>query len=292
MKKSFGEKVFYTVNEIFLIIVATICLIPLVHIFAISFSSNDAVTTGKVLFVPKDFNIAAYEYIMANAMFWRAMGVSVVRVILGVGVNLLFTILCAYPLSKKNTQFHGRTFYAWFFFIPMVLNGGLIPTYFLVKELHLTDSIFALILPAAVPVFYVLILLNFYRTLPAELEEAAIVDGAGQWTILIKVIVPLSLPSLATISVYAILGHWNSWFDGMIYMNSPLGYPLMTFLQTSVLQIDPSRLTAEEAQSLAELGSRSFKCAQIFVACIPVLFTYPFFQKYFVKGMVLGSVKG
>lgn len=292
MKATKGEKVFYVVNTVFLIVVALLCVLPLVHIFAVSLSSSTAVTMGRVTFWPVDFNTTAYTYILENSMFWRSMGTSVVRVLLGVAVNLLFTVISAYPLSKSNQKFTGRTFYAWLFFIPMVLNGGLMPTFFLIKELKLLNSIWALILPGAVPVFYVLILLNFYRTLPEELEEAAIVDGAGQWRILFQIILPLSLPSLATISVYSILAHWNSWFDGMIYMNTPIKYPLMTYLQTTVLQIDLSKLTPEEAKRMATLGSRSFKSAQIFLACVPVLFTYPFFQKYFVKGMVVGSVKG
>jgi len=292
MKATRGEKIFYAVNSVFLVLVAFLCLMPLVHIFAISLSSNTAVTTGRVTFWPVDFSATAYTYILENSMFWTSMGTSVVRVVLGLAVNLLLTVTCAYPLSKSNQRFRARTVYAWFFFIPMILNGGLVPTFFLVKEMKLLNSIWALILPSAVPVFYILIMLNFYRTLPEELEEAAIVDGAGQWKILTKIILPLSLPSLATISVYSILAHWNSWFDGMIYMNTPLKYPLMTYLQTTVLQIDLSKLTPEEAQRMATLGSRSFKSAQIFLACVPVLFTYPFFQKYFVKGMVLGSVKG
>ena len=292
MKSSRGEKLFYAINEMFLVVIGLICLAPLIHVMAVSFSSSNAVAAGQVYFWPKQFTTFTYQYILENHKFWTGLYTSALRTVIGTTFNLLLTALIAYPLSKDVSRFRYRTFFSWFVFVPMILNGGLIPTYMLVKEVGLIDSIWALILPMAVPVFYVLVMLNFFRGLPIELEEAAIVDGAGHWRILFTIFVPLSLPAFATIAVYAILQHWNSWFDGLIYMNDPKNYPLMTYLQTAVLRIDWESLTADEAARLAKLGDRAYRSAQMFLGCLPVLMIYPFFQKYFVKGLVLGSVKG
>ena len=292
MKYTRGEKIFYHFNTLFLVMLAIFCLAPLVHVMAISFSANEMVVTGHVLFWPLKFTAGAYEYLLNNSLFWKGLTNSIVRVVLGIAMNLFLTLLAAYPLSKETSRFRQRTVYAWYFFIPMILSGGLIPTFILVNEVHLIDSIWALILPGAVPIFYVLLLLNFFRGLPAEIEEAALIDGANQWTILFGIMVPLSLPALATITVYAILGHWNSWFDGLIYMSDPNHYPLMTYLQTAVLQKDMTNMTQEEIEKLTILGDRTYKAAQIFLGSLPVIITYPFFQKYFTKGLVLGSVKG
>ena len=292
MKTTRGERIFYRVNEIFLVLVGLICLAPMVHTFAISFSANEMVVSGQVAFWPKKFTLIGYEYLIQNVLFWKGMFNSIFRVLLGVCINIFFTVLAAYPLSKETTRFKHRTFYAWFFFIPMIFGGGLIPTFILVKDLKLMNSILALVLPGAVPIFYVLVMLNFFRGLPVELEEAALIDGASQWKILFRIYVPLSLPAMATISVYAVVGHWNSWFDGLIYMNDPNKYPLMTYLQTAVISIDYDNLTAEEIEKLSLLGDRTYKAAQLFLGALPVLIAYPFFQKYFTKGLVLGSVKG
>lgn len=250
------------------------------------------VIKGQVTFWPRDFTTIGYEFLMQNKLFWKGMYNSIIRVVLGVSINLFLTLLAAYPLSKETSRFRQRTFYVWILFITMIFSGGLIPNFILINDLKLINNILALLLPGAVPIFYILLLLNFFRGLPAELEEAAIIDGASQWRILFKIYVPLSLPALATISVYAILGHWNSWFDGLIYMNDPNKYPLMTYLQTAVISIDYDKMTAEEIAKLSVLGDRTYKAAQIFLGSLPVLLSYPFLQKYFIKGLVIGSVKG
>lgn len=292
MRYSAGEKVYYALNSIFMSVVALLCVLPMIHILAISFSTNQMVVSGKVTFWPQMPTLEAYRYLLENKLFQEGMLNSFLRVILGVSINLILTILSAYPLSKEPRRFKMRSVYAWYFFIPMIFGGGLIPSFILVNELKLIDSIWALVLPGAVPTFFVLLLLNFYRGLPGEIEEAALIDGASQWTILFKLIVPTSLPALATIAVYSILGHWNSWFDGYIYMSDPNHYPLMTYMQVAVLQIDLSKLTPEEIEKLSVLGNRTYKASQIFLGSMPMFIAYPFFQKYFTKGLVLGSVKG
>lgn len=292
MKATHGERVFYSLNHIFLCITSFICLAPMLNILAISFSASDAVNAGLVTFFPVEPTLTGYEYLLNNQMFWRSMGNSVLRALLGLGTNLLFTCLAAFPLAHSSRSFPMRTVYAWLFFIPMIIGGGLIPTYLIVRETGLLNTIWALILPGAVPVFFILVMLNFFRNIPFELEEAALIDGAGHWRILSSIFIPLSKPALATISVYALLNHWNSWFDGAIYLDSIDKFPLLTYLQTVAINYDPNKLSPSELEKLSQLGNRTLKAAQIFVAALPIIATYPFFQRYFTKGLVLGSVKG
>lgn len=292
MKVSKGERIFYGINTIFLILVALICLAPMVYILAVSLSSSSAVTAGKVVFWPVDFTLSGYEYLLQNQMFWRSMLNSVLRVFLGTAVNLTCACLVAYPLSKPNERFKLRTIYAWIFFIPMIINGGLIPTYMVVKDTGLIDSIWSLILPGAVPVFFIMVLLNFFRDIPSELEDAARIDGAGQIRVLVQIFLPLSKPALATLCVYAMLNHWNAWFDGTIYLNTLSKFPLLTYLQTVVVNYNPDLLSPAELEQMSKLSSRNLEAAQIFASSLPIVLTYPFFQKYFTKGLVLGGVKG
>ena len=221
--------------------------------------------------------------------------VSLKRVALGIGVNMLLTILAAYPLSKTRRELWGRNLYAWFFFFTMIFNGGLIPWYMVIKQVGLIDNILALILPNAVQVFFVLVLMNFFRQLPKEISESALIDGAGHWSIMWKIHVPLSLPSIATLVLFSFVFHWNSWFDGLILMTSPTRYPLQTYMQAILEVVDPLRLkgmTAEQIAELMKVSNRTLKSSQIFIAAAPVLAVYPFLQKYFMKGLLLGSVKG
>jgi putative aldouronate transport system permease protein len=292
MKVSPGEKIFYILNTIFLLITAFLCLAPMLHILAISLSHSAAVTAGRVSFWPVEFTFTSYEYIIKNQIFWRSMLNSVLRVIFGVSVNLICSCLVAFPLSREASAFKFRTIYAWFFFTPMILNGGLIPTYMVIMQTKLLGTFWSLIIPGAVPVFYILVLLNFFRGIPKELEDATLMDGGNHWHMLVMVFLPLSTPALATIAVFAILGHWNSWFDGLIYLNKVNQFPLLSYLQSAVISYDPNKLSDSELIKLAQLGNRSFKAAQIFVAALPVILCYPFLQKYFTKGLIIGSVKG
>jgi len=174
----------------------------------------------------------------------------------------------------------------------MLFSGGLIPTYLLINNLKLMDTIWSLVLPGGLPIFNMILMLNFFRQIPEEIEDAAYIDGAGHWRILWLIFVPVSTPAIATITLLCLVNHWNSWFDGLIYMNKIENYPLQSYLQTIIMRFDFSKLTPTELKSLAKLNQRSIKAAQIWIACIPILMVYPFLQKYFVKGIVLGSVKG
>ena len=290
--QSTGARLFSAFNAVFLIALSLLCIAPLVHIAAVSLSSSSAVTAGWVKFWPVDFTLDSYRFVMTRGEIWSSMWVTLQRVALGGGLNLLMTILIAYPLSKESAVFRPRTAYAWFFFFTMLFSGGLIPWYMVIRQLELLDSIWALVLPAGVPVFNVVLMLNFFRQLPKELEEAAFMDGAGHWTTLWKIYLPAALPALATVSLFAVVWHWNSWFDGLILMNRPEHYPLQSYLQTVIMQRDMTFIQHLSRAELAVVSDRTIKSAQILIATLPIVFVYPFIQRFFVKGIVLGSVKG
>lgn len=277
---------------IVLIASALMCFLPLMNVFALSLSSNTAALAGEVMFWPVDFTFDSYEYVADRAAFWQSMLVSIKRLALGVPINILLTILSAYPLSKENNRFRGRTIYAWFFFITMLINGGLIPRYMVIKETGLLGSIWALILPGAVGVFNIVLMMNFFRQIPQEMEEAALVDGAGQWRILFQIYLPAATASLATITLFITVGHWNEWFDGIILMKKTTQYPLQSYLHTVVVEKDLSLSATADWQMLASVSEETVKAAQIFLAALPIMLVYPFLQKYFAKGLTVGSVKG
>ncbi|AEI42875.1 carbohydrate ABC transporter permease [Paenibacillus mucilaginosus] len=283
---------FPIVNTTFLILVALLCILPLIHIIAVSFSSSAAASAGYVKLWPVDFTLASYEYAASRSEFWQSMVVSLKRIAIGTPLNLLLTIMVAYPLSKESDALRFRLVYAWTFFLTMLFNGGLIPWYITVKELGLLDTIWALVLPTAVPVFSVVLLLNFFREVPKELEEAALIDGASHWTTLWRIYVPISKPALATLALFSMVEHWNSWFDGLLMMGNPANYPLQSYIQTIVIQQNLSNMSRDDMLNLALISDRTLKASQIFLGSLPIILAYPFLQKYFVKGIVLGSVKG
>ena len=295
-KRSAGATAFAVFNYAIMIGASLFCLLPFVNLIAISFSDSVKVAAGEVMFWPIGFNLSSYRFIMMSEKFVRSFGISVVRVILGVSINLVVIVLTAYPLSKSSRNFKSRTAYAWFFIVTMLFSPSLIPSYMVINSLGLMNTIWALVLPGALPIFNMVVMLNFFRNLPPELEEAARVDGAGHIRILAQIYIPLSKPSLATIMLFCIVSHWNSWFDGIIYMNSPMNYPLQSYLQTIVVNPEVlmrvTRPSEELAKLLMSVNDKTSKAAQLFIAMIPILIIYPLLQKYFTTGLVVGSVKG
>lgn len=280
---------------LFMLGAAVLCLLPILNVLALSFSSSTAAASGKVKLWPVDFSLYSYEYALTKPQFLHSFWISVKRVALGLIINMLCTILAAYPLSKTKYELTGRNVYAWFFFFTMIFGGGLIPWYTVVKQTGLMDTLWGVIIPGAVPVYNVIILLNFFRQLPKELSEAAYVDGAGEMYILVKLYLPLSIPSLATLALFVAVGHWNSWFDGLILMKSQENYPLQTYLRNLIVVKNMTTMahaTQSELQELSKISDRTLRAAQIFIAALPILAVYPFVQKYFMKGLVMGSVKG
>ncbi|MCR1842129.1 carbohydrate ABC transporter permease [Murimonas intestini] len=293
MKKRKHISLFDAVVWLILIISAASCLFPILNTVAISFSDKTSALTGKVGLIPKNFTLAAYEALVQETQFFRSFLNSVVRVILGTAINMFLSVMMAYPLSKDKTAFPSRNIYMWIVVFTMLFSGGLIPTFLLINQLKLMDTIWALVLPGAVPVFSVIILMNFFKGIPKGLEEAAAMDGASPWYIMWRIFVPLAKPAIATIALFAIVNHWNAFFDGKIYINSPEKLPLQTYIQS--LTADTSRryanMTYDQILRQQQLSTLTFNSAKIVVSMIPILAIYPFLQKYFVSGIVMGAVK-
>lgn len=287
--------IFQIFNYVFITILTLVCILPIVHVLASSFSSAAFVDAHMVNLLPKGFTLAAYRFVMKNQQFWASFGTTALRLAVGVPVNLILTILAAYPLSKEDFVFRQRKYYMWMYMFAMIFNAGLVPTYLTVKNLGLIDSIWALVIPCGVNVFNVVLMMNFFRGIPREIEESALVDGAMQHTILFKLFLPLAKPSIATITLFSFMGHWNSWMDGRIYMNDIQKYPLQTYLQMMMESSDTTMLNAINLDVLADkmaISGQNIRAAQLFISIIPVLILYPFLQKYFTAGLVMGSVKG
>ena len=294
MQKKYNQSragvIFDVFNYIFLILLAVVCVLPMVHLFAISLSSKTAITAGAVGIFTVDASLEAYANLLKESEFFRAGLISVERTVLGVAINMLLTILAAYPLSKSTATFRARQKYVWFFLISMLFTGGMIPTYLIVRYTGLIDTIWSLILPTAVPVFSVILLQNYFKGLPGELSESAQIDGASHWRILFQLYLPLSKPVLAVLVLFSAFNHWNSWVDGMLYINDTTKYPLQTYLQTIVVDVDPTRINS--LRDIGELCQENSNAAQVFLSIIPILLIYPFLQKHFANGIVLGAVKG
>lgn len=292
MGNSPSRKVFVVINYIICTLLTITSMFPVIHILAMALSSSKAVEAGMVRVWPVEFTLYNFNYILENSKFYTSFMVSVLRVVIAVPISLLCSVLVAFPLSKEVSAFKYRNIYAWFFIITMVFNAGMIPTYMIVRNTGIYNTIWALILPGAVSIFNTLILMNFFRGLPKELEESAYIDGAGSLTILFKIYMPLSKAALATITLFIFVNNWNSWFDGLIYISKAKLYPLQTYLQTILTIPELNKMTMEEIMRMGMISRRAINAAQIVVATIPILIVYPFLQKYYAKGLVIGSVKG
>ena len=289
-----GRKVFLAVDVIVILLLCLICMVPLLNLLAYSFSASQPIIENKVFLWPKEFTLKAYQYVLESKEFWSSVSVSAKRVLLGVPLNTLLTILVAYPLSKDERQFKARKYYVAYMLTVMLFNGGLMPTYYIVSKTKLIDTVWALIIPGAVPIFNCIVLMNFFRGIPSELEESAKLDGASQWQILWRIFIPISKPSLATIILFSLINHWNSWFDGLIYSNHTTNYPLQSYLQTLVTSTTEilAQGDVKAIARLVDINDTNMKAAQIFISVIPLMLIYPFLQKYFTTGLTMGSVKG
>lgn len=288
--KTIKSYTFMIINGIFLGLLAGVCLFPVIHIAAVSFSDQAAASANKVGIIPIGFNFASYYMVAKRTAFWAAFGVSIRRVILGVLINTILTVLTAYPLSKSVKEFPARRFYVWIFIFAMIFDGGLVPNYILVKNLGLFDTIWALVLPTAVPIYNIILTMNFMKQLPGTIEEAAVVDGATHMQRFTRIILPLSKPVIATVTLFSFLSHWNSWFDGKIYNNQTTNYPLQTYLQNLISSVDMTN--ASEAIENALTNVKTLQAAQLVLTLLPILIIYLLLQKYFIKGITIGAVKG
>lgn len=291
--KNFSDVFITVIAYIIVIFMALLCLIPIINTVAVSLSGKIAATSGLVSFWPVDFTLVSYQEIMKDEQFFRSFFNSIARVLLGGVINLFMIITMAYPLSKNSKQFPQKNIFMWFIIFTMLFSGGLIPSYILVSKLNLLDTIWALVLPGAVPVFNVILLMNYFKGIPDELDEAARIDGASQFTVFLKIYLPLSVPCIATVALFTLVGHWNSFFDGIIYINSISKIPLQTYIQQLTADVrEMSSMSVDEIKALSQISTKTFNAAKVFVTMIPILVVYPFLQRYFVTGLVMGSVKG
>ncbi len=285
--------VYQVFNTVFLALVSLTCILPILHVFAMSLSDSNAALAGRVTFWPVQFSLSAYEYLIQKKDFFHSVSISAWRVLIGTLINMVLIVLTAYPLSRPAAHFKARKWYMLYFSITMFIGGGLIPTYMIIKNLGLLDSFWVLILPGALNIWNVIIMMNFIRGLPHAIEEAAFVDGANHWQTLFKVVLPMSKPSIASLLLFSMIGHWNAWFDGIFYMNNPNNYPMATYLATQIISSNQNmtNMTREQLALLSSLSEKTVRSAQLFISIIPILVVYPFLQKYFVKGITVGSVK-
>jgi polysaccharide ABC transporter permease len=294
MKEKFGIRQF--IIYVVVILLTLSCLIPLMNVISLSFSSSQAVASNKVRLWPEEFTFAAYEKIINDAQFWRSFGISVFRVAMALIINLFMIVTLAYPLSKSVKVFRSRKVFMNIMVFAMLFSGGMIPSYLVVRYLGLINSVWALILPGAVPIGSVILVMNFFRSVPKSLEESALLDGANPWQILTRIYIPISLPSLATVSLFSIVGSWNDFFGGLIYITKVENYPLMTYIQSLSVNIAETLqkaggMSTQQLQALLSVSNRNLNAAKIVVAIVPLLVIYPFLQKYFVQGIVVGAVK-
>ncbi|NGZ74415.1 carbohydrate ABC transporter permease [Saccharibacillus alkalitolerans] len=291
MKPTNGEKVFYGVNYFILALAALSCLLPIIHIVALSLSGNEAITLGKVGLWPVDITWTAYSKLIEDTNILGAFRNSLVITLVGTALNMVFTILAAYPLSRKH--FYARRFLTLAIVFTMLFTAGLIPNYLLAKSLGLVGNYGALWLPGLVSVYNLLVLKSFFENIPEELEDAARIDGSGEWRIILQIVLPLSVPVIATIALFYGVAHWNSFFNVLIYINDPERFNLSVLIQNMIQsQSLMSELAMLDPDAFRKLTPESIRSAGIIVMILPMLIVYPFLQKYFVKGMLIGSVKG
>ena len=287
--RSVSAKVFEAVVHIVMICVVLLTLLPVIHVISISFSSAAAISRGDVGLWPVEFSVSAYTAIFKSGNVPRSFLNSVYYTALGTASNMLLTTMMAYPLSRTYLTF--RKFYNVLVLITMFFSGGLIPTFLTVKSLGLYNTVWAIVLPGAISTWNLIIMRTFFMGLPAELEESAQLDGANDFTIFARIILPLSKASIATIALFYGVGHWNNWFSGMIYFKNSKSYPLQTILRSIVINSEVSdEITVDEV--INSISAEGIKYSTLVVSMVPMMAVYPFIQKYFVKGVMIGSLKG
>ncbi|SFE73990.1 putative aldouronate transport system permease protein [Paenibacillus algorifonticola] len=293
IKDPLGDRIFMGINYLFLVLVLIVVAYPLLYIVSSSFSSSRAVTSGQIWLLPVDFNIKAYISIFKSTQLMMGFYNTIIYTVVGTAINVILTVMLAYPLSRRS--FYGRGAIIIFMMITMFFDGGLIPTYLLMKDLHLLDTRWAMWLPGALAVFQVIVARTFFQSsIPDELREAAEVDGCRDIRYLVSVVLPLSKPILAVMTLMYAVGHWNAYFDALIYLRSENLFPLQYVLRNLLIlnAADPAML-ANTSQQLRDQGfEQVLKYALIVVASIPILIMYPFVQRHFVKGVMVGSLKG
>lgn len=276
-----------------MVLIAFITIYPLYYIFINSFSGSAAVASNSVLFYPKNVNFSAYKIVFQDASIVRSFFNSVFYTAAGTLINVVLTAMCAYPLSRKNL--YGRKLIVSFIMFTMFFSGGIIPLFITVNNLHLYNSIWAVLLPSAISVYNVIVMRTFFQGIPYELTESAYIDGANDIFIFVKIIIPLATPIIATMILFYGVGNWNSFYNALMFLSDKVKYPVQLVLRSIVIDGATSDLAfsmGSESASNANIDTRSIKYAVIAVTTLPIMAVYPFVFKYFKKGVMIGSVKG
>ncbi|MGX7418238.1 carbohydrate ABC transporter permease [Carnobacterium gallinarum] len=299
VKDTLTDRIFMRFNYVFLLMALAIVVYPLIYIVSASISDPQAVNSGGMLLFPKSITWDGYKTILQNNSIWRGYLNTIYYTALGTGINLLVTLPCAYALSRPD--FYGHKLFTTFMLITMFVSGGLIPSYLLVKNLGMLNTVWSLVLPSAVSVYNVVITRAFFQTtIPREMEEAARIDGCSDFKLFIKIILPLSTPIIAVMALFYGVGHWNSFFSALIYLSDKTMYPLQMVLR-EILVLQDMSSNSVNTQMTGDMASMLFSKQQLaqvikygvmIVSTLPIIIVYPFLQKYFVKGMLVGSVKG
>ncbi|HZG83632.1 carbohydrate ABC transporter permease [Paenibacillus sp.] len=290
MKEQTANRVFDTVNFIVLLVFTLLCLAPFLHIAAISFSSAGPILSGQVSLLPVEFNTEAYAKVFSDVSMIRSLGFTALLTGLFTLLCMLMTIAMGFALSKK--QLRGRNVFMVIVLITMFFSGGIIPEYILVRNLNLLDTIWALVLPGLVNPFYLIIIISFFNNIPESLLESAEIDGSSHFRTLVGIVFPLSLPVVATLSLFYAVGRWNGFTDTLMYINSPELYPLQLKLYQLIQNNMITDLLQMEGAQMATLVPESLKAASVIFATVPILIVYPWLQRYFVNGVMIGAVKG
>ncbi len=290
MKLTRGEKIFSVANIFVLGVVALLCLYPFLYTLSISLSTATEASREGFHLYPKNISFVSYKMVLTNPNIVTGYINTLTRTIVGTVLTLLMTCVAAYPLSRKEMPH--RSLITFIIVFTMLFNGGLVPGYMLVKKLGLINTVWALILPGMIAAFNVIIVKNFFQSLPESLVESARIDGAGEWTILLRIYLPLSKPVLATVALWTAVGHWNAWFDALLYITDDKRQVLQTFLQRIVIESSTQMMELGITDtSVVQFTGETIKAATIIVTILPIICVYPFVQKYFVKGIMLGGVK-
>ncbi|MHA6484951.1 carbohydrate ABC transporter permease [Paenibacillus sp. strain BS8-2] len=283
--KSLGDRVFNAVNHAILIAIALACVVPVLYVIAVSITPiNEVMKNGGYVLIPQDVTWAAYKELFAKPTIPRALMITLSLAIFGTFLNLVVTALMAYPLSRKSLPGRGPLLLAVFF--TMIFSGGLIPTYLVVKETGLLNTYGALIVPALVGTFQLLVMKSFFETIPEELFESARMDGAQEMKILYAIVLPLSVPALITVGLFYMVGHWNEIFRAIMYVTDSDLYPLQVVIRSMLIQ------SADFNQAEVVVPTMTLQMAAVMIASIPVIVFYPFVQKHLTKGMLIGAIKG
>ena len=279
-------------NHLILLLVTISCFFPLWYTLVMSLSSKEAVDAGWAVLWPVGFNVKNYEVILEDRVFLGAFIRSVLRVAIGTPLTLLVSVMIAYPLSKSRQVFFARNWIMWLLVFCMLFGGGLVPWYMFMVEYKLIDSLMGLILCGGLPIYYCILIMNTFRSIPRDLEEAALIDGAGPWRTLFSIYLPCAVPTLATISLFVGVNYWNDYFQGMVLSKTSDHYPLMTYIRSFNVSLNMNgNMDTDQLIRATQMSNRSLDAAKVFIALIPMLVVYPWIQKYFISGIMLGAVK-